>query len=449
MTNARWIGLFCALFAGHVVLHAQPVQEWHGVVYDEGTLAPLPGTHLVAVHPDGRIVPGGTVTDTEGRFVWKGRQDRPSMLRAQHVGYRSVTFVLPALPDGPLRVLLAREAVPIPEVVVRASRPEVVFKDDQLHVADHCVNEQGIWVLTYERAQLWHVQERAGARVLHHARLFLLDSLFRPQAGVRMPEAVARIHKDHRGNVLVEGVSNAWAIRLEGDELALERVALRTLEEAILPWTDTVAERIVGSDRSSLWPAFRHIAYSPVSERQEVICSIQDDHVMSLFRSQYKYMSGRDKVIAMDMEIATGVEREVIAGYMSGFHRHPYFRVPYAPLFVVNDTLLVFDHLRNVIRKFLPDGTKLNEVRLDHPTDRHWSGRLLHDRSAGVVYAQFAQGASTWLRPVNVDDGSLGSPGRLSHRFPANVQVHNGWAYYTYRPQGGVDRQTLYRERIR
>ena len=81
-------------------------------------------------------------------------------------------------------------------------------------------------------------------------------------------------------------------------------------------------------------------------------CTITDARTLELFRSQYKYMQGRDKVIAMDLALETGIDAEIIAGYMTGFPDDLYFHPPYAPLFVINDTLCVFDHYRERIARY-------------------------------------------------------------------------------------------------
>lgn len=170
---------------------------------------------------------------------------------------------------------------------------------------------------------------------------------------------------------------------------------------------------------------------------------------MSLFRSQYKYMSGRDKVLAMDLEKETGVDREVIAGYMTGFHHDLYFHEPYAPLFVMRDTLLVFDHYRHRLRRFSSDRRELDELPIGYHRMREWTGRLIQDRITGSVHALFRRGSRVWVRRINQSTGELGNPTELEFPYPDEVQVADGWVYYVYRPHGSLQRRTLYRERLK
>ena len=160
-------------------------------------------------------------------------------------------------------------------------------------------------------------------------------------------------------------------------------------------------------------------------------------------------MSGHDKVVAMDLERELGVDREVIAGYMTAFYNDPYFDVPYAPLFVVHDTLCVFDHYRERIRRFAPDLTVLGETALTYDKERAWKNKLLQDAVDGRIYAVFARSVHTWLREVDPKTGELGRVITLTYPFPEEVQVHDGHAYYVYRPYGSLQHRTLYREALR
>ena len=151
-------------------------------------------------------------------------------------------------------------------------------------------------------------------------------------------------------------------------------------------------------------------------------------------------------MIAMDLEIETGIDREIIAGYMTEFHRDPYFDAPYAPLFVVNDTLCVFDHFKERVRRFTKELRPIDEVPITYHQDRDWRSCLLLDQATGAVYAVFARGVKAWLRRVDTSTGDLGPVQAMTFRFPEDIQVHDGYIYYVYRPFGSLQRRTLYRE---
>ena len=64
-----------------------------------------------------------------------------------------------------------------------------------------------------------------------------------------------------------------------------------------------------------------------------------DDFMMELYRAQYKYVSGRDKLWAFRKEQETGIDKEIWIG-ASVFTKDILFRPIYAALFVFNDLQL-------------------------------------------------------------------------------------------------------------
>lgn len=450
MTNAKYIGLFFVLTILPVRAWAQVDAVLLGLVLDSATSAPVAGVHVRLVRSATLDELRMAVSDDQGLFRISVPQREGHVLQLGHVSYVPERITLQHHQGmDTLRIRLRPKVHAIPEVVIGRSAPEVVYQRRDLHVGDHYATDEGIWVLAYEQPRSWHREENAGEQLFRGARLVLLDTLFNERASYRLPGEVRRLHHDHRGRAVVEGQHQAWVAEWRNDAIAMGTVDRNTLHTAILPWTDSTAGRLLGTNRSEDWPAFDHLAFDPESDLQQAFCTIEDKHVMELFRSQYKYMSGRDKVIAMDLEKDTGVDRQVIAGYMTGFQHHAYFRVPYAPLFVVNDTLCVFDHVRQRIRRFTPAGEGIDEVPMLHASDRRWRGRLIQDREDATVYALFARGPRTWLCRVEPSTGMLGTPSSLAHPFPEEVKIHGGYAYYVYRPPGPRDQRTLFREAVR
>lgn len=417
-----------------------------GLVLDSASSAPLVGAQVTE-----RGSRSGVVTDAAGRFRLPCGRTSTLSLRISHMGHRPLErTVSPTEMEGggTLVFRMVPEVIILPEATVHRALPEVVYQRQDLHVGAYFANEDGLWVLVYEKPQLWHRQDRAGEQVLRGARLHLLDTLFQERHVLMLPSSARALHHDHRQRVIVEGMDEAWLAVKGDDGIELERIDRATLHDAVLPWTDSIPGYLLGNNLSTTYPAFDHIAYDPQAETARLICAVEDERLMDLFRSQYKYMSGHDKVVAMDLEKELGVDREVIAGYMTAFYNDPYFDVPYAPLFVVNDTLCVFDHYRERIRRFSTDLGAIDEVAMSHHAERNWKTALLQDAVNGKIYAVYAKGIHTWLREVDPMSGALGRVITLTHPFPEEVQVRAGHAYYVYRPYGSLQHRTLYRESL-
>ena len=408
------------------------------------------GEVVARVHVSDRNSGQLKVSDEKGTVLFD-RITVPVKLHFSHVSYVDTTIIFRSediTGKGILIVHLRPLMVFLPEVDVTRPGPEVVYQRKDLHVGAYHVNADGVWVLVYDRPQLWHRQENAGQQILRGARLYLLDTLFRERAVHRFSTDVRGMHRDHLQRPIVEGERIAWIAEARNDAIALGMVDRDTLHGAILPWTDTLGGKLLGNDLDRTFPEFDHLAYDPVSDRIIPFCTVTDRHVLQLFRSEYKYMSGRDKVIAMDLELETGIDREIIAGYMTGFYNNIYFSVPYAPSFVVNDTIFIFDHTTERIRRFDRDLSSLDEIPMTHHNDRSWKRVVLQDPATKRIYSLHTKGSRTSVREIDLSTGEMGRSFTLTHPFPEEVKIHDGHVWYVYRPYGSTQRRTLYREHL-
>ncbi len=432
---------------------ALPMTVWgqqallHGTVVDGTTGTPLKGAHIRMLGSD-----DATATNAQGKFDLRYKLQGEVVLIASYIGYSDGTRIVSErelADEDPLVLRLEPKATVLPILEVEAEGPEVVYQRPDLHVGAYHANAEGLWVLSYEKPQLWHTEGDAGKQVLRGARLHLLDADFRERASILLPAEAHALHHDHAQRSLVEGLKDAWFAWMGPEGVELGRIDRHTLHDAVLPWTDSIAGQLLGNNVDVTFPAFDHFARELVTGQDRIFCTITDAHTLELFRSQYKYMQNSDKVIAMDLALETGIDAEIIAGYMTGFPKDLYFHVPYAPLFVVRDTICVFDHYRERLCRYSAALEVLDEVPITHQNDRDWDGILLQDAASDMVYAQFSRNARTWICRIDPVTGELGVATTLTYIYPEEVQVYGGYVYYVYRPFGSLQKRTLYREALR
>jgi hypothetical protein len=393
-------------------------------------------------------------TDGEGKaeVPWDGRSS--VVVRFEHVSYRTLEVHIDeaAQEEGPWVVRLVPSDHQLGTVTVGRVRPEVVFERPDLHAADLLINDEGLWVLAYEHPRMLRAQADASKEILRDVRLVLLDTAFNEVASCPVPEDVFGLRHDLRNDVVIEGAVHAFGVGRRGKDIALRPFGLDELRHSVLPWTDSIPGWVIGSNADPTYPELDHLAFDPRRDSTRRICSVVDTFMMDLFRSEYKYMKGPDKVVAMNLAAQLGVDKETVAGYMSGFSHNIWYRPMYAPLFVVGDTMLVFDNVRGRMRKFTRSFKAMGEVPLPYHAKtegRYWSGRLIQDRATEQVYALFRKYGTTWLRAIDPVSGALGAPFRLANSYPDRVQVHAGKVYYIWRPYGSLQKRTIYRETLK
>ena len=433
--------MLCAVLSG-MALHAQVVVQVE--VADSITQEPVALAELTG--QDGR--PLGRTDENGGLLLMQ--MTPGARILVHHHTHRDGDFMVPEK-GGLVRVELVPDRIELPEHEVRRGLPEIIFQSDTLHAAVFEPGCDGLWVLAYAHPRMWRDQTRAGQEIYRDVVLVLLDTLLNEVARKPVPGECTGLHIGRRGEAYVIGSDRVWVVRLNDGHLSFSTMLTTAFQEAVRPWTDSIAGHWLGSDFDATYPGFDHIAYEPVSDIVSVFCSVQDTFVMELFRSQYKYMSGHDKVVAMDAELRTGVDREIVAGYMTCFYNDPYFKAPYAPSFIRRDTILVFDHTSGQVRRFTQRRDAIDVVPFAYHegrTGRAWTGHVMQDRADGEVYALFESEGRAWLCAIDPANGRLGPKHMLDVKWPQQVRVHARHAYYIHRPFESLQKRTLYRERL-
>ncbi|MBP6312464.1 MAG: hypothetical protein KA408_09370 [Flavobacteriales bacterium] len=407
------------------------------------------GFPLAGVHVDGGEH-GDAITDNLGKFTLRSRSELGAELEFSLTGYHTKRQMVKWSEVDPAEhfvVYLSPRYEELSPVVIR-SGPVVVYQRKDLHVGAYHANSDGLWVLVYDKPKLWHSTGQVGEQVFEGARMYLLDTLFNERSAVDLDGEVLALYHDRDHQPIIEGRTKAWYAHVDNTAITLHPIDKQILHDGILPWTDSVPGYLLGSNLSHTYPAFSHIAYDPERNEANAFCSVEDDFLVELLRSEYKYMSGADKVIAMNFETELGIDKEIIAGHMTRFYEHLYFKIPYAPLFRSNDTLCVFDKYKQAIRRYTLELEPAGEVPFSESYGReHWD-LLLQDASTGKVYAQFSKGPITTLRAIDTTTGSFGKAFALGHPFPEEIQVNDGYVYFVYRTYGSLQRRTLYREAL-
>jgi hypothetical protein len=172
---------------------------------------------------------------------------------------------------------------------------------------------------------------------------------------------------------------------------------------------------------------------------------------MELYRSEYKWADIRTKLWAKEKENETGIDAEIWVG-ANYFTQSIYYKQLYAPLFVINDTVLVFDHYKNWMYRFSRVGNMIDSLPIYYhlqPKQTGWKKQLIQDQITGQIYLLFDKAGWMSLKRFDVKTGKLAETIPLSFRYADKILIRNNCVYYTYRPFETAQKKFLYKERFR
>ena len=315
-----------------------------------------------------------------------------------------------------------------------------------------------ILVLSYNSEKSFRSLDDYNRSILLDAVLYLIDDEKNIKDSLYLGKGEFSLNRTFRNTTLILNGSRVSEVTLENDKLEMEKLDREIYENFYAPTVDSLEHIYYVSTFDPTFPSFEYFAYDQRDSTYSRIKYICDDLGMELLRSEYKYMSGRQKVEAMNMSKRTGIDKKIIAAYMTGFHAKQYFEKPYAPLFLLNDTLMIFDHFNDHFYMINKWNSVIDSVKFDYHKklkyadkyvpNKEWEGELFVDKEEKEIYTSFLRNGYCYLRGIDLNDGQLKDPFRLTYRYVEQLQLKNGYVYYVYRPYESSQKKYLYKERV-
>jgi len=322
--------------------------------------------------------------------------------------------------------------VPAPGVAVK------VFESKRLHVADFEIQPDGNFLLlTYPK------------RLKKGSELLIYDGQ-RTLTNFQVPDLATELIHDFRGNPHVVCESMVYGIIYDGSTVGVSQVSKDYFMTYIAPILDTNLTRMYFSNFNPDYPAFNYFMYDQLDSTYKKIMEVEDELMMELYRSEYKWVDVRTKLWAKNLELQTGIDAEIYVG-ANYFTQSIYYKEVYAPLFHRNDSLFVFDYYKDKLFTYDAAGNALDSVGIYHhynPKSTGWEKHLIQDKVTGHIYAIYERAGFTYLGHVDTKTGEITEQVKLKHRYVDKIAIQNNSAYYIYREFESIDKRMLWTEQL-
>ena len=121
----------------------------------------------------------------------------------------------------------------------------------------------------------------------------------------------------------------------------------------------------------------------------------------------------------------------------------------YNPLFVVDDTLYIFNHYEARIDELDENGDLLTSLKINHHNKKGWRRLVYSDLTRKRFYAVWVKNGAQHLIGLALDEEEQNFSAKITkHAYPEKVIVRNGYAYYTYKPNVDANLNVLYRQKL-
>ncbi len=266
-----------------------------------------------------------------------------------------------------------------------------------------------------------------------------------------VPVNAQELYKDFLGYINVIGKDSVYRVIIENNVIRLASLEADDFDNIIRPCIDTVNGKIVFSDYRDDYPEFNYYTWNMADSTATKFRTVVDKDLSVMYSFEYDFLQPKQKLYARKMELATGIDKREIAAAMTNFAHSRYFTPLYAPMFVLSDTMYLFEHYRNKLYRFDKTAKLLDSVNIDYHKPakwREWRRRLVKAENSNEIYGLFLKDGYYYLKQIDVHSGKICAVNKLTYPYLNRVRVKDGYAYYVYRPFESLQTKYLYKEKI-
>jgi hypothetical protein len=446
MTKTLLIAIACIAHA--FVAHTQSGYQVQGNVVDATTGLPVEQCN---VRVQGTLQ--GTSTNQNGQYkiVFSQKPDTFS-LQFSHVNYVALSKNGLALSGGKLQLNITMQPLSeaYPEVII-SSAPDTVWGSKELNVADFAFCNKNMLLLTYENEERWKRQEDAKTTLYSGCKLVLLDSnhaeIYRkPVSGLAIG-----FYLNYLNEIFLQCKEEIFQVACTESTIEIAPYPKSDFELYIEPVVDTLANAIYFSNYNAHYPAFEYLRFNKADSSYTTVRYLINEELMQRFRAQYRDLGPKEKLDAFRKEVQTGIDKEIYGAYMTGFTHTPYYQPLNIPMLTQGDTLLIFDHVHNKLVRYNNENAALDSALIDYHTEQknmRWGQSVIKDQAKNNIYTWHNKAGFTYLKSINTTNGLALYVCKLNYKYSDKIKVHNGCAYYIYRPFESSQNRFLYKEKL-
>jgi hypothetical protein len=267
-----------------------------------------------------------------------------------------------------------------------------------------------------------------------------------------VPDEAKELFKDYLGHINVICSNHVFRIKIKNDVIGLASLPVNEFNAKIVPCIDTIEKEIYFSNYSRDYPEFTYYAYNTADCGIHPFKTVTDQEQLKGYNMEYYFLKPREKLIARKLADEYNIDKHRIAAVMSGLTKSMFYTPLYAPLFIINDTVFVFDHYYNAILTYNRKYELLDSVPIsyNHPKNwREWKHKIIVDQDNHKIYALYQKGAYYYLKNIDPVSGKIISSFKLLNEYVEKIKIKNDYVYYIYRPFESLQEQFVYKELIK
>jgi hypothetical protein len=289
---------------------------------------------------------------------------------------------------------------------------------------------------------------------LKNAQIQLSDYSGKISSSYQLPKEAGeakQFYHDYESYTNVICKDSIFRLEVINNDLLMRTIPQADFEKYHKHISDTANGNFYYSNQWEKYPSFNYYVSKPNDSVATLLKTISNADLLNLYNFEYYHLPPRMQLEARRMADYYKTDVHIVAAMMSGFTNSYFYEPLYAPLFVLRDTICIFNHHNDFLYHYTKENKLIDSVKIGyhHPKNwREWKKKLVVDEAENKVYAFFSKDGHNYLKQINHQTGKEMFTFKLQHHSADKIKIKEGYVYYIYRPFGSTQEKFLYRERI-
>ncbi len=425
-----------------------------GRVTDDQTGEPIEFVNIVVSNTN-----SGTTTSELGEFILQVSQ-LPYELEFTHVAYETRKLRFEYRPLQPLKVQLTHKSEPLTGVTITSRRIDTLYADQIYSVLDYELCDRGVLLLIFRN------------------RLSRAELLFQDFDGNTLSELSVlpmkplSLYRDCLGEVHILSEDKAYQIAFTDQKMSLyDPYDLDYFAEVMVGCRFIIGARVFFEEVIHNELIKRFYMVNTLDTSSLLFAMTADEEKIAFMRDNMVQAVSADKEAELLSKLngtpndAATLEQIRNSNVTARFIKMAYLSAIYAPLYAMGDSVVLFNHPRNVIQFFDTLGNKIGETPIKYhlqeendPTGtmiyafarrEKWLKQVLVDKIRNKAYTTFRNLNGTWdLQEIDLATGEARFSQHIPFPFVQKLQIRDGYMFYLYRGYIQSEKKKLFRQRI-
>lgn len=400
-------------------LAAQDTINVNGLIKDRYTKQNLPFANIRI-----RGTYTGTASDIFGKFhLIVPTCNLPIDIEISYMGYVKKNITINKKRDQNKNILLTPKHFELDEVIVKYDN-NFVFGNQDYQVFDYALFKNYIVLITFKHR-------------LSKSLLVLADKEGKILDVTSIPRNPIMLYPDCINNLYLICQNYPFQILVNNDSVDIINVPQDQYNRLLKPCVSIYENNIIYKKYDEpLKLSVKYFIKNSTSGTNDLFVEINDFNQKSVFVDDFEYLENSLDISQLEStDKYKAIKQSKISNGNKYYKQDSIMEPIYAPLFLNEDTVIIFDHINSQILYFDIYANLINNTPISYTSKKGWQPLVLKDAKKNKYYTITLKNGKTSMHHINLSTGETESKLVIDYSWIEKINICNDTIYFLYRSQ--------------